>query len=65
MSLNEAISIEEIKKIKSLKNKNASGNKSITNEILTCFNDIMLHKLHQLFNKIIDSATIHEPGTIA
>ena len=46
MSMNEAISIEEIKKIKSLKNKDASGNKSITNEILTCFNDIMPHKLH-------------------
>ena len=38
--------------IKKLENKKAPGNDSITNEMITCFDDIMLVKSEKLFNKI-------------
>lgn len=65
-SLNETISIErkENKKIRYLKKK-VLGKKSIINEILKCSNVIMIHKLHLLFNIVLNSATIHEPGAMA
>ena len=52
-SLNGDITIEEIKQtIKKLKNKKAPGNGSITNEMITCSDGLMLVKLEKLFNKI-------------
>ena len=52
-SLNGDITIEEIKQtIKKLKNKKAPGNNSITNEMITCSDGLMLVKLEKLFNKI-------------
>ena len=61
-SLNGDITIEEIKQtIRKLKSKKASGNDSITNEMIKCSDDLILVKLEKLFNKIFQTG--HYPNS--